>query len=68
MTMQNAIIQSVSQSVSQSSVIPLGAFVNTLFVKFAEIILGAVRPFDAGSPRLFFARSGEARAGPALFS
>ena len=56
----------VSQSVSQSSIISLDAFVNTLFVKIANIFSGALRPFNAGSSRLFCALLGEARAGPAL--
>ncbi|MBQ7485088.1 MAG: hypothetical protein IJT78_00500 [Oscillospiraceae bacterium] len=63
MAMKNAIIQSVSQS----SIISLGTFVNTLFVKIANIFSGALRPFNAGSSRLFCALLGEARAGPAAF-
>ncbi|MBP5288944.1 MAG: hypothetical protein J6Z79_03620 [Clostridia bacterium] len=61
MTMKNATIP-----VSQSSVIPLGAFVNTLFVKISDFLSGAIRPFNAGSSRFFVFFCGEARAGPAL--
>ena len=61
MTMKNAKIQSVSQSSAWS----LGAFVNTLFVKIANIFSGALRPFNAGPSRLFCALLGEARAGQA---
>ena len=59
--MKNAIILSVSQS----CVIPLGSFVNTLFVKISDFLSGVVRPFNAGSSHLFCAILGEARAGPA---
>ncbi|MBR4910685.1 MAG: hypothetical protein IKZ47_05125 [Clostridia bacterium] len=38
---------------SQSSVISLGSFVNTLFVENSELLSGAVRPFDSGVLYLF---------------